>query len=361
MKVNIGVLLQKHFVNHSIFQKREKMKTKTTTKVIDNLVYSETIATTPLVDLNEKRNYQSVLISNKIVRANQSLGLNEKRLIACCIAQITPDDRMRKDNFRLEEFLERRKFKITVEHFSTLFDYRQPRNAYRDLRSAAKTLFERSSQIKFEKSEEYVRFVDRIRYDEASVELCFTPDMYLYLFELDGGYTQYNLKIGAGFKSMYAHRIFELLQSRKDTNTVILSNKELRFILNIPDSYKNYGKIKEKVFQPTALEFAKYGMTLEIEIRKDKDGEHLNDIIILKANKNVNDIVEELGLTEQNFLKSKLYSGLDERDFQLLSEAFPKLSVADFKAMKIEDLRIHIEQMEMQKLLASVPVRKNEH
>lgn len=269
-----------------------------------DLIYSEEYLDKPFeLDVNNLQNYQDIIVSNKIIKANQQLTVTEKRIISYCISQIKHDDRHKKSLFYVKEFLERRKFSISTEIFADLYDYKNKNNAYRDLKAAAKSLFERSAQIKFEEQgEDYVRFVDRIRYSNGVVDLYFTPDIYLHLFEFDGNYTQYNLKIGTSFKSMYAHRIFELLQSRKDTNCVILSSNEFRFILGVPDSYKTYAKIREKVFEPTAKEFKKFGMDLEIKISKDPVNKG-SDIISISTNKNVNDIVRELGLTEENKLR----------------------------------------------------------
>ena len=333
------------------------------------LIYSEEKLDKPFqLDINNLQNYQNVILSNKIIRANQKLSVTEKRIISYCISQIKQNERHAKNLLYIQEFLERRKFSISAEVFSDLYDYKNKNNAYRDLKAAAKSLFERSAQIKFEEqSEDYVRFVDRVKYNNGNgiVDLYFTPDIYLHLFEFEGNYTQYNLKIGTSFKSMYAHRIFELLQSRKDTNCIILSNKELRFILDIPESYKTYAKLKEKVFEPTAKEFKKFGMEVEIKISKDPN-DKLNDIISITTNKNVNDIVKELGLTEENklkllqsnnekidlnikneeevkFLKLKQ---LTEEDYEELVSIFTIFSKEDFIKMDKEKLLFYVEQLE---------------
>lgn len=301
-------------------------------KIDQVLIYSESESTSKdfhNLNLNLQHNYNEVFMSNDLVRASQNLTINEKRLISLCISQINMEDRSKRSMFTLEDFLKKRKFVINANVFQDLYEYKNNKAVYRDLKHAALSLYDRSWHIKFNNTNEHIRFVDRVSYNKTKgeVELYFSADVYHYLFEFNGNFTQYNLKIGTNFKSMYAHRIFELLQSRKDTNMIYITLEELRFVLNIPDSYKNYSKIKEKVFIPTAKEFKELGMSFEVSVKKNKL-DRTKDIIILSTNKNVNDIAREIGLTEENrllYVKNKHKAKFNDNDNSDKDSQFIKL------------------------------------
>ena len=117
---------------------------------------------------------------------------------------------------------------------------------------------------------------------------------------LNGTYTNYNLKVGLSFKTFYAHRIFELLQTRKDTNKLILRWNDFFFFLNLPDSYRVPSQLNRRVLDPVIKEFKeKYNINLVIDLDYRKNDPSSGRVII-SADKNNDDIVYEIyGITKK--------------------------------------------------------------
>lgn len=258
---------------------------------------------------NDIKPYQKqVLLSNAYIKANQKLTLMEKQLIGYCISSVSKAERDKATSMTyLEDYANNRSFTIRVKEFAEYFNYKHLENVYRDVKRSAKSLFDRSEQIviKNEKNEivEFYRWVDHIKYNigEGTITLSFTYDIYRNLFcHFNGNYTNYNLKVGLSFKTFYAHRIFELLQTRKDTNKLILRWNDFFFFLNLPDSYRVPSQLKRRVLDPVIKEFKeKYNINLVIDLDYRKN-DPTSGRVIISADKNNDDIVYEIyGITKK--------------------------------------------------------------
>lgn len=303
--------------------------------------------------LGENKKLRQVIWSNALIRANQKLNLTEKRIIGYCISSFSKEEREQMSSVNyLDDYIRNRRFTISVKDFAQYFEIDSMDNAYRDVKRAAKSLYDRSEQIilKTGKNEtvEYFRWFDYVKYNsgEGTVTLGFTYDIYKGLFDhFNGNYTSYNLKIGLGFKSFYSHRVFELLQTRKDTNTLYLSWDDFFFYLDLPDTYKVPSQLKRRVIQPVISEFKeRYNIDLDFKIDYKKNNPE-NSVVTISANKNNEDIMYELygvkksELIEDNLLgKVKISSKANANETKVIIDenAFEELVETDQKEIEKE-------------------------
>jgi hypothetical protein len=90
------------------------------------------------------------------------------------------------------------------------------------------------------------------------------------------------------------------LQTRKDTNKLILRWNDFFFFLNLPDSYRVPSQLKRRVLDPVIKEFKeKYNINLVIDLDYRKNDPSSGRVII-SADKNNDDIVYEIyGITKK--------------------------------------------------------------
>lgn len=125
----------------------------------------------------------------------------------------------------------------------------------------------------------------------AYISFRFTESMSKILVNLDT-YVKYNFLICHSLKNKYAIRIYELLQTRKDTNTVVINIEDFIPALNLPQSYSIKSKMEKNVLQVAEKELNE---TLSLGFSYSFNG----NSIILKAKKNDNDLCKEIFDKEQ--------------------------------------------------------------
>ncbi len=181
---------------------------------------------------------QIVVKDNKIIEASYALTLIEQRLILACIAQINSK----------EPLSDRRAFMVTASGIDDLIG---SQNAYRDLKNAARSLYNRSIQLDSENDE--MRWLSRRAYyskNEGQVTLYFSQDIIPYLSQLSERFTCYKLKDTAKFRSNYAIRMYELLMQWISVGEREIGVEWLRNALFTGDKYSAIKDFKRHVITP---------------------------------------------------------------------------------------------------------------
>jgi plasmid replication initiation protein len=154
----------------------------------------------------------------------------------------------------------------------------QPNHAYEILKNAVSKLMK--TDIKVEKPDLFTTTVINVcskvdyNHKEGSITVKFTDDILDHLKQQIGKksqFTLYNLNEIVDLTSIYAVRLYELMQQFKN-GFVIYNLKQWREVFGISSSqYKLYGHLKNKVFNQALLEInSKTGY--KVTMTEEKDG-----------------------------------------------------------------------------------------
>lgn len=203
--------------------------------------------------------------SNVLINASYKLTLNEQRLILACIAQI--------DSRRASVIVQAGaghgglndqlwKVKVTAADFARVFHI-NPRDAYHELKSATKELYERTirtTQIRQNRhgarlvNVTETRWIISRSYEDGSgyAEITFNPEIAGYLTMLRDQFTTYTLHQVASFRSIYTIRLFELLIQYRKTGYLLKELNELIDLFQL--SYTRYADVRRCVIEPAIRE-----------------------------------------------------------------------------------------------------------
>lgn len=255
---------------------------------------------------------KNVYISTSFNKYISELSIMQKRLIFYTFSQLTNDDR---NTSKLE--LSQNKLMFKVKDFIKVLNlnnkggkiYKEIEKEIVDLQSKPVTYID-----EYEVRHRISWFSYTAYYDTTSIRnintkkqinleeepffvVRFTEEISNFLTSLEN-YVRYNFFISHILKSIHSIRIYELLQSRKDTNTIYIKYEDFCDILNLSDTYRNTrSQMKKYVLEKAKEELnAKLNLGFNFEIDKTK--------ITLKANKNDDDLFKEI-FNVDNFEKSK--------------------------------------------------------
>lgn len=241
----------------------------------------------------------NIIVSNQLPLLPQKFDLNQKRILAYAIGLIQKSQR----EYEAKEF-SNNTFTVQVNHFKQAFDIedRSGGSLYNQIKEASLKLAKEQLYYKNERKnvEIYLNWCQKIVYenDEGKIHIQFTEEISKYLTQIAKNYTKYNVFISHSFKSTYSIRIYEIMQTRKDTNKVMISYEDFRKILDIPKSYDKPTSIKTKILKKVSEDFKKIGINFTYDFSKDKryDG---NYIVTLKTDKNDDDLLLWLNSKEK--------------------------------------------------------------
>ncbi len=184
-----------------------------------------------------------VVQSNDLLVAVCSMTLKEKQVFLACISQV--DSRK-----TLEEG---KRFVLTVEQAHSLFYTDKTKsNAYRDLKTVADRLFERTAVIRLSETKTLkTRFVQSVIFDDEtdSISILFADDIKPYISALESDFTKYKLAQVQQITNKNAVRLFELCtmwlgQANTPYVVKMFELDELRELLGQLGSYKQFGQLK---------------------------------------------------------------------------------------------------------------------
>lgn len=150
--------------------------------------------------------------------------------------------------------------RLSAADYAETFDL-DINTAYEQLHGASENLFKRYIRTtrKTKKGIEEYKFVwvgaVRYHHGEGWVELDWFHEVVPHLFGLRTEFTSYKLKQASALRSSYSWRLFELLQSWKDTGRYQPTTEEFCQAMDVPDSCrKDFGRLRVRVIAPAVAE-----------------------------------------------------------------------------------------------------------
>lgn len=215
----------------------------------------------------DPRNY--VVQANSLIGGKQALKLNSAKLIRSAIMQVVRDDK------------ELIPYVITIKKLAELLGV-PTSNIYRDIESITDDILKHPVYVREVSKGKTVRFikipwVSRCEYNaDVGIALKLNEELKPFLVNLRDHYTQYTLGEVLAMKSVYAIRIFEILQSKimcseipRDGVHVVISVDELRECCSCEDKYPAFGNFKDKVLDKAKDEINRVTLyDLEYEYQK---------------------------------------------------------------------------------------------
>lgn len=204
------------------------------------------------------RNY--VVQANNLIGGRQALKLNSAKLIRSAIMQVVRDDE------------ELKPYVITIKELAKLLGI-PASNIYRDIDEITNDIISNPVYVREEKSGKTVRFikipwVTRCEYQsDVGVALKLNEELKPFLVNLREHYTQYTLQEVLAMKSVYAIRIFEVLQSKimnkvlpKEGADIYVPVQEIRECCGCEGKYPAFGNFKKKVIDRAVNEINRVTM-----------------------------------------------------------------------------------------------------
>ncbi len=200
----------------------------------------------------DAKNY--VVQANNLIGGKQALKLNSAKLIRSAIMQVVRDDE------------ELKPYIITIKDLAELLDV-PASNIYRDIENITDDIISKPVYVREERFGKTVGFikipwVTKCEYKaDIGIALKLNEELKPFLIGLKEHYTQYTLQEVLAMKSVYAIRIFELLQSKvlsktlpKDGIKIPISVQEIRECCDCENKYPAFGNFKNKVIDKAVKE-----------------------------------------------------------------------------------------------------------
>jgi len=167
----------------------------------------------------------------------------------------------------------KREHTLSAKEFGQMFKM-APSNSYVALKKAVNKLLKTDITVPEEGTTSYWRInvCSQAKYvkDEGKIEVQFTDSIMPYLKQVKERFMVYNLAEISNFKSIYATRLFELLQEFKETGWMEKSLEQLRHAFSVGSKYTNYGHFKSRTIVPACEEINKnYHMKVRFEEIKE--------------------------------------------------------------------------------------------
>ncbi len=188
-----------------------------------------------------------VVQANDLVGGKQALKINSAKLIRAAIMQVVRED------------TELKPYIITIAELSELLNVPKS-NIYRDIDSITDDIIKNPVFIKEEKDKKTrwikIPWVTRCEYNSnIGVVLKLNDDLKPFLINLKEHYTQYTLDNILVMKSVYAIRVYELLQSRIMSKILPKNGIDIELSLQMikeccgceSKSYNTFSNLKNRV------------------------------------------------------------------------------------------------------------------
>lgn len=205
-----------------------------------------------------------VMANNMLMHSASNLSLDELKLLRFIIMQTKKGD---------QELFE---FELSAKDFAKLLEINiKTKDIYKRLKTMVKHLMQEVIYIGDESKNQWIMFhwVDVCRYDKGKITIKISDELKPFLVELRGNFSRYQLSEIISFKSAYAIRLYEILNSCMNENNlpyadvaieVSISVEELRKNTDTVNKFERYSNFKLRVID-TALkeinEKSKYHVT----------------------------------------------------------------------------------------------------
>ena len=205
-----------------------------------------------------------VMANDMMAHSASNLSLNELKLLRFIIMQTKKGDK---------ELFE---FELSAKDFAELLEVNiKTKDLYKRLQTMVKHLMQEVIYIGDDSKKKWIMFhwVDVCRYDNGKVAIKISDELKPFLTELRGNFARYQLSEIISFKSTYAIRIYEILNSYLNENNlphadvaieISISVEELRKATDTTAKFERPYDFKRKVVDKAVNEInskSKYHVT----------------------------------------------------------------------------------------------------
>lgn len=214
---------------------------------------------------------QNINMSNALARASHGLSLAEKRVIAMGLAMTDSVPAMALIDASNNGW----SVKITALDYASTFDV-DVNTAYDQLKEAGDKLINRYvTQIVETKrgtKEIKTNWCGQVVYhkNEGWISVDFSRYISPHLLALRTKFVTYKLKQAAALRSTYSWRLFECLQSWRDTGLWVVGIEDFTRAMDVPEKYRqDFADIRRRVIEPAVAELIlKNGLMIDWGTRK---------------------------------------------------------------------------------------------
>jgi plasmid replication initiation protein len=234
--------------------------------------------------------------SNTLIHARYEMTALQKKVLLMLISKIQNDDSdFQPYRIHAREFLEAAELKST--------------QIYGKLRQATEGLLSKVFHIQKSTGLLQITILSSAEYFEGKgvMELCFDPKLKPYLLQLKEQFTMMPLKEVLSLRSIYAIRIYEMMQQFKSTAFFVTNVDDLKYKLGIEGKYKSYNLFKKNVILQAQKELETTDMAFTFkEIKKGKKVDRLEfrltpkkeEPLTAEQTELLTRLIKDLGLTE---------------------------------------------------------------
>lgn len=216
-----------------------------------------------------------VVKANSLIEASYRLSIDEVRILALTIGTMDP-----KSNQQIFDF--------TVADFVREFPEISMDNAYKQIQSAIKRIYERSVRTEDGNRVTEFRWVSSRTYfkNEGRFRIAMTNEVMPYLTQLKGQFTQYQLRNISSFNSVHSIRIYELVTQYRSVGYREITIEDLKKWLQVEENYPRWDNFKNRVLTPSIAEINdKSDLLIDVEqIKRGRSVYALNFTITPKKN-----------------------------------------------------------------------------
>jgi len=200
-----------------------------------------------------------VVQANTLIGGRQALKLNSAKLIRAAIMQVVKED------------AELKPYIITIKKFASLLQIDES-NVYKFADEITNDIIRNPVYIKKVDGRNIkwikIPWVTKCEYNsDMGIAIKLNEELKPFLINLKEHYTQYTLQEVLAMKSVYAIRIFEIIQSRimskilpKEGTEIEISVKEIRECCDCEDKYAEFKNLKVKVLDKAKNEINRVTM-----------------------------------------------------------------------------------------------------
>lgn len=201
-----------------------------------------------------------VVKANSLIEASYRLSIDEVRILALTIGTMNP-----RSNQKVFDF--------TVADFVHEFPEISMDNAYKQIQSAIKRIYDRSVRTEDSARVTEFRWVSSRTYfkKEGRFRIAMTDEVMPYLTQLKGQFAQYQLKNIAYFNSIHSIRIYELITQYRSVGNREITIKDLKKWLQVEENYSRWNNFKARVLDPAITEINEKS-DLFVEVEQIKHG-----------------------------------------------------------------------------------------
>lgn len=209
-----------------------------------------------------------IVKSNQVIEAGYELSTSEQRLILAAIEKIPKGTLVSSKTI----------YEVNANDLVRLFGVHE-KTAYRDLKEAAKKLYERSIVLRTRERTVKIRWLQMLEtsnpYDEdllmhwQGVLVMFSDAVTPLLSDLKSEFTRYLASDLKNIRSNYAIRFYELIKQYENIGSREIRISDLRFMLCLEDKYPLFGNLQQRVIDPAIKEINENTpMSVQYKLRK---------------------------------------------------------------------------------------------